>query len=166
MVSATSQYIPAERKISTRASTLVYNSVNRTRTESNMFLPRRARFSCLFHGTRLPLFARFDASLQHSALGRRAAHLCPAEHVSGAAPRVDQRLGRVQFINLASQPVYVHFDGVGEGVESFIPHMFRDFLASEYAACVAGQIFQQGILLRGQPNVPASSRRRLCRGVQ
>src|SRR5260221_12889140 len=129
MVSATSQYIPAERKISTRASTLVYNSVNRTRTESNMFLPRRARFSCRFHGTRLPLFARVDAPLQHSVLGRRAAHLCPAEHVSGASPRVNQRLGRAQVINLAPQAVYVHFDRIGERVESLIPHMFRNFLA-------------------------------------
>src|SRR5229473_2542616 len=116
MVSATSQYIPAERKISTRASTLVYNSVNRTRTESNMFLPRRARFPCRFHGTRLPLFARFDATLQHCVLRRRAVHLCPAEHVSSATPRVDQRLGRM-LIDLAPQSIYVHFDRIGERVE-------------------------------------------------
>src|SRR5258708_25684181 len=133
MVSATSQYVPTERKINIRASTPVYNSVRRTRTESNMLLPCRARFSCRFHCARRPPFARFDALLQHCVVRcrshRRAAHFCPAEHVSSAAPRVDQRLGRV-LIDFASQPVYVHFDGIGEWVERLIPPLVRTFPAS------------------------------------
>jgi hypothetical protein len=78
---------------------------------------------------------------------------------------VDQRLGRV-LIDFASQSVYVHFDSIGERVESLIPHIFRNFLARHHAPGVAGQVFQQCILFRRQPNLPASARRRLRRGVQ
>src|SRR5260370_18837265 len=143
MVSATSQYVPTERKINIRASTPVYNSVRRTRTESMMLVPCRARFSCRFHCARRPPFARFDALLQHCVVRcrshRRAALLSPAEHVSSAAPRVDQRLGRV-LIDLVPESVDVHFGGIGERIESLIPNMFINFLASHDAAGVESQV--------------------------
>src|ERR1700758_951874 len=144
VVRLTNQYVPRERHTSTRASPPVYHSVSRKRTESSMLLPCQARIGRRNRRSRF----RFVAVVSTLRRGRHgvaragiAARRRRSEHVSGAAPRVNQRLGG-GLIDFPAQSIYVHFDGIGEWIEALVPHMLGNLFAPDHAAGVARQIFQ------------------------
>src|SRR5260370_29048388 len=103
--------------MSTSASTPVYHSVSRMRTESNMLLPCRARIHRRIQLASFGLFA-WRRGLARS--GNPARHRV-AKHISRAAPRVDQRIGGGR-IDFAPQPVTKTSIVVRKGAESLVPH--------------------------------------------
>src|SRR5260370_32832471 len=104
--------------MSTSASTPVYHSVSRMRTESNMLLPCRARIHRRIQLASFGLFA-WRRGLARS--GNPARHRV-AKHISRAAPRVDQRIGGGR-IDFAPQPLYIDLARDRQGVARFVPHM-------------------------------------------
>src|SRR5260370_27635972 len=122
--------------MSTSASTPVYHSVSRMRTESNMLLPCRARIHRRIQLASFGLFA-WRRGLARS--GNPARHRV-AKHISRAAPRVDQRMGGGR-IDFAPQPFYIDLDGVREGDESFITHMLGNLVAAAHTAFAARHTF-------------------------
>src|SRR4051794_37221373 len=75
------------------------------------------------------------------------------EHVSGAADGADQLLRR-DLLDVTSEPVDVDLDHVRERIELLVPHVLRELFASDDALGVAGEVFENRVLLRRQHKRP------------
>src|SRR5258708_2458564 len=139
---------------STTASTAVYQSVSRTRTESSMVLPDgRSRL-----GAR-PRRNTFVSRLWDVGIIQRA------KQVAGAAAGMEERLAGIR-VDFSAHAIYVNFDQIREGIERLIPHVLRDFRPPHNAAGVAGKIFEQRIFLGGERHIPARPGNTLRGGIQ
>ena len=67
---------------------------------------------------------------------------------------MQQRLAGIR-VNFPAHAIDVNFDEIREGIERFIPHVFRDFRPSHNAAGVARKIFEQRILFGGKRHIAA-----------
>src|SRR3979490_878781 len=130
----------------TTASTAVYQSVSRTRTESSMVLPDGRSWL----GAR-PRRNTFVSRLWDVGIIQRA------KQVAGAAAGMEQGLAGIR-VNFPRHPIYVNFDQIREGIERLIPHVLRDFRPPHNAAGVAGKIFEQRIFLGGERHILARPR--------
>src|SRR5436853_2590297 len=139
---------------STTASTAVYQSVSRTRTESSIAFPGGGR--CL---GAIPWRNIFVSRL------RRLRIVQQAKNVSCASASMEQGLAGIR-VNFPAHAIHVNFDQIREGIKRLIPHVLGDFGASHYAASVAGQILEQRIFLGGKGHTPARPGHALRGGIQ
>src|SRR2546426_5300445 len=77
-----------------------------------------------------------------------------AKEVAGTAASMQQGLAGIR-VNFPAHAIDVNFDKIREGIERFIPHVFRDFRPSHNAAGVARKIFEQRILFGGKRHIAA-----------
>src|SRR5262249_19582387 len=76
-------------------------------------------------------------------------NLFRTEHVTLATDGAQQLAG-MAVIDLATQPLDVNLDQIGEDVEIFVPDVFSNLGAVYDLIRVPGKIFEQGILLAGE----------------
>src|SRR5260370_197243 len=137
------KYVKRDNATSTTASTAVYQSVRRKRTESNMVLPDRRNWL----GAR-PLRNTFVSRVRDIRIDERA------KEVAGAAASMEQGLAGIG-VNFPAHAIDVNLNQIREGIERLIPHMLGDFGAPHNAAGVARKIFEQRILFGGKRHIPA-----------
>src|SRR5258706_16479919 len=128
---------------STTASTAVYQSVSRTRTESSMVLPDGRSWL----GAR-PRRNTFVSRLRDVGIIQRA------KQVAGAAAGMEQGLAGIR-VNFPAHAIDVNFDQIREGIERLIPHVLRDFRPPHNAARVARKIFEECIFFGSERHTPA-----------
>src|SRR5213080_3288550 len=146
--------VMVESAIRTRASTAVYQSVSRTRTESSMVLPD---WRC-----GLGAMARRNAIVPCVCgvrIGQRA------KEVAGAAAGMEQWPSGIR-VDFTAHAIHVNLNQIREGIESFVPNVLGDFRASHNPTGVARKIFEQRIFLGGKGHVPAGPGDALRRCVQ
>src|SRR6266853_963715 len=141
----------SERNKSVQVSTAAYQMVRRLRTELNIMLSARG--------------FRSVAQLRCRGGFRRNGLVVDAEHVAGAAFGVQQG-SLFGSVNFAAQAIYVDFDQVGEGIEVFVPNVFGNFSAADDASGVAGEIFEQRVLLVGEGNLAIGAGSDLRGGIE
>src|ERR1700687_2008181 len=139
---------------STTASTAVYQSVRRTRTESSMVLPD-GRSSL---GAR-PRRNTFVSRLRDIGIIQRT------KQVAGAAAGMEQGLAGIR-VNFPAHAIDVNFNQIREGIERLIPPVLRDSPPPHNAAGVASKIFEQRIFLGGERHTPARPGNALRGGIQ
>jgi len=73
------------------------------------------------------------------------------------------KLGRVLVVDLFAQMVDVNLDRIRKGIERIVPDVFGNLRARDNPACVASQIFEQGVLFRRQIDLSRTTRYAMAR---
>src|SRR5260370_26770413 len=127
---------------STTASTAVYQSVSRTRTESSMALPDRS--TCL---AARPCRNTFVFCIRGVRIDQWA------KQIARPPAGMEQGLAGIG-VHFPAHAIHINLDQIREGIEGFIPHVLRDFRAPHNPAGVARQNFEQRLFPRGEPPPP------------
>src|SRR5688500_15642469 len=69
--------------------------------------------------------------------------------ISGASPRLDQ-LHCMVIVNLAPQPLYIHFDQIRHRIVAVVPDVLCNVAPTHHITPTAEQVFQKRVLLRGE----------------